>query len=76
MIDQHAELNYYSTSSVKQQSEGRYVAPLGHTIMIPIQPVAALSVEKQQIALLKSLVWPDVDSNHYSTYAVWPFDHT
>jgi hypothetical protein len=63
VIDQHAELHYYSTSSLKQQSEGRYVAPLGHTIIIPIQPIPALSVEKQQIPLLKSLVWPDVDSN-------------
>ena len=67
VIDQHAEVNCYSTSSLKQQSEGRHVAPLGHIIMIPIQPVAALSAEKQQIPLLKSLAWPDVDSNPRST---------
>ena len=67
VIYQHAELDYNSTSSLKQQSAGRHVAPLGHIIMIPIPPVAALSAEKQQLPLLKSLVWPDVDSNPRST---------
>jgi hypothetical protein len=33
--DQHAELDFYSASSLKQQSAGRYVAPLGHIILIP-----------------------------------------
>ena len=42
-LDQHAELDFYSASSLKQQSAGRHVAPLGHIILIPSQPVFALS---------------------------------
>jgi hypothetical protein len=36
-------LVFYSASSLKQQSAGRHVAPLGHIILIPSQPVFALS---------------------------------
>ena len=43
VLDQHAELDFYSASSLKQQSAGRHVAPLGHIILIPNQPVFALS---------------------------------
>jgi hypothetical protein len=43
VLDQHAELVFYSASSLKQQSAGRHVAPLGHIIPIPSQPVTALS---------------------------------
>jgi hypothetical protein len=43
VLDQHAELDFYSASSLKQQSVGRRVAPLGHIILIPSQPVFALS---------------------------------
>jgi hypothetical protein len=32
VLDQHAELDLYSVCSLKQQSAGRYVAPLGHII--------------------------------------------
>jgi hypothetical protein len=32
VLDQHAELDFYSASSQKQQSTGRHVAPLGHII--------------------------------------------
>ena len=42
-VDQHAGLDFYSASSLKQQSAGRHVAPLGHIILIPHQPVFALS---------------------------------
>jgi hypothetical protein len=42
VLDQHAELDFYSASSMKQQSVGRHVAPLGHIILIPFQPVFAL----------------------------------
>jgi len=38
----HAELDFYSASSLKQQSTGRHVAPFGHIILIPSQPVFAL----------------------------------
>jgi hypothetical protein len=34
VLDQHAELDFYSVSSLKQPSTGRHVAPLGHIILI------------------------------------------
>ena len=43
-LDQHAELHFYGASSLKQQSADRHVAPLGHIILIPSQPVFALSI--------------------------------
>jgi hypothetical protein len=44
VLDQHAELDFYGASSLKQQSSGRHVAPLGHIILIPSQPDFALSL--------------------------------
>jgi hypothetical protein len=41
--DEHAELDFYNASSLKQQSAGRHVAPFGHIILIPSQPVFAFS---------------------------------
>jgi transposase len=38
VLDQHVELDFYSASSLKQQSAGRQVAPLGHIILILRQP--------------------------------------
>jgi len=43
VLDQHAELDFYSASSLKQESAGRHVAPFGRIILIPSQPVFALS---------------------------------
>ena len=43
VLDQDAELDFYSASSLKQQSAGRHVALLGHIILIQSQPVFALS---------------------------------
>jgi hypothetical protein len=43
VLDQHAELDFDSASSLKQQSSGRHVAPLGRIILIPSQPVFALT---------------------------------
>jgi hypothetical protein len=49
-------LDFYSVSSLKQQSTGRHVAPLGHIILIPSQPAFLLNAtylaEKQQIHIL------------------------
>ena len=42
VLDQHAQLDFYSPSSVKQQSASRYVTPLGHIILILNQPVLLL----------------------------------
>jgi len=36
-------MDFYSASSLKQQSAGRHVAPLGHIILIPSQSVFALT---------------------------------
>jgi hypothetical protein len=30
VLDQHTELDFYSASSLKQQSADRHLAPLGH----------------------------------------------
>ena len=43
VLDQHAEFEFYSASSLKQQYAGRHVAPLGHIILNPSQSVFALS---------------------------------
>ena len=43
VLDQQAELDFYSASPLKQQSVGRHVAPLGHIILILSQPIFALS---------------------------------
>jgi hypothetical protein len=37
VLDQHALLNFYRASSLKQQSEGRHVSSLGHIILISSQ---------------------------------------
>ena len=41
-LDQHAELDFYSVSSLNKQSETIHVAPLGHINLILSQPVFAL----------------------------------
>jgi len=43
VLDQHAQLDFYSASSLKQQSADTHFAQLGHIILIPSQPVFALS---------------------------------
>ena len=43
VLDQRAELDFYCASTLKQHSADRHVAPLGHIILIPTQPVFALS---------------------------------
>ena len=42
VLDQHAYLDLYSARSMKQQSVGRHVAPLRHSILIPSHPVLLL----------------------------------
>jgi hypothetical protein len=43
VLDQQASLDFNSASSLKQQFLDRHVAPLGNIIVIPSQPVFALS---------------------------------
>jgi len=43
-------VDFYSVSSLKQQSAGRYGAILGHTIPIPIQPITVLPLNAACLA--------------------------
>ena len=43
ILDQHAELDFISADSLRQQSAGRNITPFGHIILIPSQPILALS---------------------------------
>ena len=85
VLDQHAELDFYIASSLKQQSADRHVAPLGHIILIPSRPVllnAACLPEKQHISICivfgmtRQGLEPTIyrtrgeHSNHYATDVV------
>ena len=51
-LERYAYLNFYSASSLKQQSAGKYVAPHENTNHVPSQPAFLLLLiteEKQQI---------------------------
>jgi hypothetical protein len=43
VFEQHTQLDFYSTNSLKQQSVSRYVTSRAHIILIPSQPVFAFS---------------------------------
>ena len=43
VLNQQAQLDFYSASSLKQQSADNQVAPLGNSVLIPSQPVYAVS---------------------------------
>ena len=43
VLDQPTELDFYSASSLKQQSVDRHMVPPGHIILISRQPVFARS---------------------------------
>ena len=61
VLDQHAQLDFYSPSSVKQQSASRYVTPLGHIILILNQPVLLLLLNTACL----------VDKQLYQLYSLW-----
>jgi siroheme synthase (precorrin-2 oxidase/ferrochelatase) len=55
--DQHAELDFYSANSMKQQFAGRDIAPLEYIILIPsanqfLTLNAVWLAEKQRILIL------------------------
>jgi hypothetical protein len=58
VLDQHDFLDFYSATSLKHQSLGRHVTPLGHISLISSQPLFAFTSwfcdygEKQQILIL------------------------
>jgi len=55
VLDQHAQFDFYSASTMKQQSAVRHVAPLEHFILILSETISL------------SLVWQDLNSNRRST---------
>ena len=54
-ILEHTKLDFYSASSLKQQSIGNYVTPLWHIFLIPSQPVFVFSFK----------LYPQCRSNKY-----------
>jgi hypothetical protein len=77
VLDQHTELDIYSASSQKQQSTGRYVAPLGHNILILSQPVFALilfvlCMLRGEVTnsnfIVFGLTWPGLEPTIYSIW--------
>ena len=64
VLDQHTELDFYSASSLKQQSAGRHVAPLRHIILIPSQPSS-----------FSLMLRAKPRSNKYQLYSLW-FDRS
>jgi hypothetical protein len=48
VLDQHAELDFYSASSLKQQSAGRHVAPRGNIILIAFSPWCCMVLSGKQ----------------------------
>ena len=57
VLDQHAELDFYGASSLKQLSTDRHVAPLGNRTLTPSQPVFLLTAKalriERSVALIK-----------------------
>ena len=60
-LDQHAEFDFYSASSLKQQSAGRHVVPLAHIILIPSHPIFFHSL----------MLRASRRSNKYQLYSPW-----
>ena len=70
VLDQHAELDFFSASSLKQQSVDRRHMMLHSDTLSWLRAKHSLHaclLEKQQIEILQSLVWSDVGSNPWST---------
>jgi hypothetical protein len=72
ILDQHAELDMHSASSLKQQrvdisfhSDTLFWFRANQSLLFLLN--AACVAEKQHIPILKSLVWPDGGSNARST---------
>jgi hypothetical protein len=86
VFDQYTQLDFYSASPLKQQSLDRHVAPFRHIILIPSQPVFALSPKCCVVSgeaaninfIVFGLTWSGLehtiydtpDDNHYTTNEV------
>ena len=61
VLDQHAELDMYSASSLKQQSADRHVAPLGYVILIHVASGEATNTN----CIVFCLTWPGLEPTIY-----------
>ena len=57
----YADLDFYSISSLKQQSVARYVTPLGHIILIPSLPAffESLILQRRRLKQRQRLITQD-----------------
>ena len=84
VLDQHAELDFYSASSLKQQSGGRHIAPLEHIILIPSQCCVLSEEAINTNFIVFGLTWPGIKptiyltrgehANHYNRVLSWYID--
>ena len=81
VLDQHTWYDFYTACSLKPQSKGRHVTTIGHIILIPSQPVFALTPQcctlrgEATNTNFKGLCFDltalgDKHSDHYTTDAV------
>ena len=77
VLDQKAELYFYSASSLKQQSTGRHVALFWNIILIPSHPVFALTPwcwllqgEATNTNFIVWLTWPRVEPRSMSMLTI------
>jgi hypothetical protein len=66
-------LDFYNASSLKQQSLGRHVSPFGHIMLIPSQPVFALTpyccvFRRRSILTVLCLMWPTLEPTIFCTW--------
>jgi len=64
--DLHTKVYFYSASSLKQLSTGRYVTSLGRQSVFVHTPQYAYLLAKHKIQILKSFDWPE-RARHYTT---------
>jgi hypothetical protein len=64
VLDLHAYLNFYSSSSLQQTSAGKHAASLGHIILIRVNksllPLdVACVAEEHKMPIIYSFIWYD-----------------
>jgi len=74
VLEQHAKLDFYSASFLKQQSTDRRAASLGHIILNPIQPVCTLTPLTSQ-KNNKYQMYINIDAQNVQTTYLWGY-HT
>jgi hypothetical protein len=79
VLDQHAWLDFFSASSVKQQFAGMHVAPLRHIILSPNQPVFVIDaycLAANTTCMVSGLTRPRLEHTIYCTRGVHTNHHT